>query len=176
MRLQKFLNESKINVEFIKKHIQKAVKEDPKRLTHGDTGKTAFWILPSGKILPHSKGFKEAYKVGNVISVHSHSPVNANDPRFKNIPFDTFSGEDLRTLDHMLKYGFGDTSVVISINGYMDILKGGNWKKKDFKYDKFTGREIEKLELEYGKDWRVKLLTDLAKERGATYKRKKRWK
>lgn len=166
-----------IDVEFIKKSIQDAVKEDPKRLGHGNTGKTGFWILSTGKVVPYRSGWKEAVKDKNAIAVHSHSSASAN--QNTKDPFQTFSGEDLKLIPYMQKYDVGDTIVVISSDGYMDILKGGNWQNKDYRYDADNDEEEKSKSYEKTKDstqYDRDLLKDLAKERGATYLTKLKWK
>lgn len=166
MKFIQLINEG-IDIDFIKTNIQKAVKEDPKRLGHGHTGKTGFWILPDGKILPHSKGFKEAYKVKNVINVHSHSGAEGyNDSSRK---LDCFSGGDIAVLRHMLRYGYGDTIVVISREGEMMIIKGGNWKKEDETFER-------KLTKERSEENYLELLKNISKKRNALFIINKKWK
>ena len=58
MKFKKYLNES-LSLSLIKKSIKKAIKEDPKRLGHGHTAKTSFWILSTGEVLPWSAWKKE---------------------------------------------------------------------------------------------------------------------
>ena len=136
----------------LKSAIKAAVKEDPKRLGHGHTGKTAFWILSTGEIVPF-KDHKAAIADGDAIIFHSHSPASGKDDK----GFETFSGPDIGNLIWSMKYGAGDTIGLISSQGQLHLLKGGNWTKKDLRYDANT--DVDKTEL----------LKSLAKERGAKF-------
>ena len=148
MKFKRYLIES-LSLSNIKTSIKKAIKEDPKRLGHGHTGKTSFWILSNGEVIPF-KEHKKALEDGNAINVHSHSSASGKDDK----GFETFSGGDVATLKWMQTYGAGDTMALISAKGQLHILKGGSWSKKDEKYD--ADRNIDKTEY----------LKNLANERG----------
>ena len=136
----------------IKTAIKSAVKQDPARLGHGHTGKTAFWILSTGETVPF-KEHKKALADGKAINVHSHSSASGKDDK----GFETFSGGDIATLRWMIQQGAGDTLALISAKGQLHLLKGGSWSKKDERYDADTDEN------------KTDLLKRVAAERGAKF-------
>ncbi|MFW6001934.1 MAG: hypothetical protein ACOCQD_01185 [archaeon] len=69
----------------------------------------------------------------------------------------------------MIKNNYGDIIVVISASGYMDILKGGKWKKEDYRFDDIPKEKREDLYEKHGDKYKEILLSELAKKRGAEY-------
>lgn len=150
MKFKQYINES-ISISTIKQGIKKAVKENPKRLGHGHTAYTSFWIEEDGNILT----FKDYKKIKTTaVNVHSHSSASGKDDK----GFETFSGGDIAVLRWMQQYNIGDTIALISALGQLHVLKGGNWKKKDERY------EVDK---QY--ESKTELLKELAKQRNAKF-------
>jgi len=174
-----------INIKKINDGIKKAIKEKSGRLTHGYTVTNAFWILENGNIEQwNKKGITERER--NLINVHSHSPENYKEhPKLK---MDTFSGGDLWALRHMIKYGYGDTLVVIDAHGKMDIFKGsekiGEFTRKQCEFERLLTREkYDEIAKKYKipikqREEKIKrmVLRQIAKDTGSTYMEKVRWK
>jgi hypothetical protein len=142
----------KVSLPVIKSAIKKAVKEDPARLGHGHTGRTTFWILSDGEILPWSAWKKEWKRIiadKNAISFHSHSSASGKDDQ----GFETFSGGDIQSL----RGGYHDQIGLISAQGQLHILQGGKWKKSDERYD---------ADNDWTADEKLDALKALAKSRG----------
>ena len=162
-------------VNFYKDSIQKAIEEDSSREGHGDTGKTGFWILKDGSSVPYNKGWSEASKEKEVTSVHSHSSAS---PNSNDAPFETFSGGDIQAHQWLTEHGKIPTSLVISRDGGMDILRGGNFKKSDFKYDAGQYNERGDYFREHGNSvgYDRENLATIAADRGAIYLTGLSWK
>jgi len=175
----------KIDIKKINTGIRKAIKERPGRLTHGYTVTNSFWILKNGDIKQwNKKGLTETEK--NLINVHSHSAENYKDyPKRK---LQTFSGGDLWALRHSVRYGYGDTMVVINAHGLMDIFKGsekiGRFTKKQCEYERLLTREImDEIAKKYkipvkGREDKIyrMVLRQIAKDTGSTYLENLKWK
>jgi len=175
----------KIDIKKINIGIKKAIKEKSRRLTHGYTAINAFWILENGDIEQwNKKGITERER--NLINVHSHSPENYKEyPKSK---MQTFSGGDLWALRHMIKYGYGNTIVVISAHGLMDVFKGsekiGNYTKKMCEYEMLLTREnMDEIAKKYkipvkGREDKIyrMVLRQIAKDTGSTYLENLKWK
>lgn len=140
MRFKEYMNED-ISLSILKKSIQKAVKEDPKRLGHGHTGKTAFWVLSNGDILPWSAWKKEWKRIiddKDAINFHSHSSASGKDDK----GFSPLSGGDINSF----RNGYHNQMGIISASGELHILKGGNWKKEDERWEDKIPKDMDKLE------------------------------
>lgn len=151
MRFRRYLMTEALSIPLLKKSIGKAVKEDPKRLGHGHTAKTSFWILSTGEILPWSSWKKEWKRIiddKDAISFHSHSSASGKDDK----GFETFSGGDIQSL----RKGYHNQMGLISAKGELHILKGGNWKKEDERFEENIPEDMDKTEY----------LKKLAKDRG----------
>jgi len=174
----------KIDIKKISIGIKKAIKENPERLKHGYTAKNAFWILEDGSVKKW-RGKDIIYKK-NVINVHSHSPENYEKEEKNKLQ--TFSGMDLYALSHMIRRGYGDTTVVISAHGLMDIFKGseriGEYTKKMCEYERLLTKEVEdkiakkhKLPLKGRMETIFRMvLREIAKGTNSTYLEKVKWK
>jgi hypothetical protein len=173
-----------IDIKRISNGIKKAIKENPERLKHGYTAKNAFWILETGEVVPFKD--KDIMNRRNVINVHSHSPENWEKAPKGN--FQSFSGADMVALQHMLKYGYGDTIAVIVAEGQMDIFKGSDkLRHKNKKYLEFERELSPKVMDEIQKKYKMKtkdreiniyrmVLKEIARETGSTYLEKINWK
>jgi hypothetical protein len=170
------LSEEKIN--FIRKSIRNAVIENPARLGHGETGKTGFWILPNGNTVPYTKGWKEASKYQELISVHSHSGATERLDKYES-SFETFSGGDIEAHQYVRNLGKDIISVVISRDGKMEILYNGNFKKIDYRYDADSYEAKAEYMQQTGNDsseYDREQLIKLSNERSATYLTNLNWK
>jgi len=178
-------DKEKIDIRRISSGIEKAIRERPKRLSHGYTATNAFWILENGDIKQWN--VKDVIKrERNLVSVHSHSGESYE--KEKKDKLQTFSGGDLWVLRHMIRYGYGDTIVVISAHGLMDIFKGseriGDYTKKMCEYESLLTKEVvEKIAKKHKLPLKGRMetvfrmvLREIAKGTGSTYMEKVRWK
>lgn len=153
MKFKEYIIEE-ISLSIIKNAIKKAVKEDPKRLGHGDTGKTTFWILSTGEILPWSAWKKEYKRIINdkdAINFHSHSSASGKDDK----GFTVFSGGDI----HSFRNGYHNQMGLISALGQLYIIQNVKFKKEDEKWEDNVPEDMDKLEY----------FKDLVKKRGGKF-------
>ncbi len=152
MKFNQYIKEG-ISLPIIKKAIKQAVKDDPKRLGHGHTAKTSFWILSTGDIISQADWKKEWKRIiddKDAIQFHSHSPASGKGDK----GFETFSGGDIQAFRLTQSYGINQIGL-ISAKGQLHILKGGSWTKKD---ERYSDNIVDQDQTEY--------LKQLAKERG----------
>ena len=172
-----------VDVKKISDGIRKAIKENPKRLTHGHTAQNAFWILKDGEVRKFKD--RDIMNKKNVINVHSHSPENWKEA--KKYKAQSFSGADLYVLNHMIKYGYGNTIVVIDARGIMDIFKGsdkiGKFTKRQCEFDlRLTDKDMNRIAEKYkipveNRDKISRLiLKEIAKMTGSVYLENVKWK
>ena len=175
--------------------IQKATSQDAKRLAHGYTKYNAFWI-EGNEIYPNND-WKRAMAGKAVISVHSHSPDNyqyLDDPSWKPEVaaeakrLDPINFADLFALQHMIKYGYGDTLVVISAYGeyeYVRYTEKTNSaflelsKKKLYSFDQIPYERKVEYNQKTGKtqkDMSREILKDFCDSYGLVYRTGLRWK
>lgn len=180
--------------QYISELIQKATTKDPKRLAHGDTKYNAFWI-EGNEIYPNNE-WKRAMAGKGVISVHSHSPDNyqyLDDPSWKPDvaaeakKLDPINFADMFALQHMIKYGYGDTIVVISVYGEYEYVRYTEKtnpaflrlsKKKLYSYDQIPyERQVEYINQtgKTQKDMCRENLKDFCNSYGLIYKTGLRW-
>lgn len=175
-----------MTLEHLKKMIQKAVDEEPKRLTHGNTKYNAFWI-DDNSIVPNNE-WKKVLLSKNVISVHSHSPENYYAYSITQSPLDPLNFGDLEVLQYMVKNKFGNTIVVFSAYGEFEYVKFTSQSNPSFlKLSRAKLRKFDRIPYEYkvklfeDKGWDEKtiareVLRSFCKEYNLDYKTGLRWK
>lgn len=175
--------------------IKKATLQDAKRLAHGYTKYNAFWI-EGNEIYPNND-WKRAMAGKGVISVHSHSPDNyqyLDDPSWKPDvaaeakKLDPINFADMFALQHMIKYGYGDTLVVISAYGEYEYVRYTERtnpeflklsKKKLYSFDQIPYERKVEYNQKTGKtqkDMSRELLKDFCDSYGLIYRTGLRWK
>ena len=195
LRIPMSLQQSSSFEQHLSEMIQKATSQDAKRLSHGYTKYNAFWI-EGNEIYPNND-WKRAMAGKAVISVHSHSPDNyqyLDDPSWKPEVaaeakrLDPINFADLFALQHMIKYGYGDTLVVISAYGEYEYVRYTERtnpvflklsKKKLYSFDQTPyERQVEynKKTGKSQKDMSREILNDFCDSYGLIYRTGLRWK
>lgn len=161
---------------YLASNIQKAIAEDPQRLSHGHTKYNAFWI-DTGKIVPYNE-YKKVLKSQNVISVHSHSAEGWKTRNEITEPFEPLNGADLEGLQHMVKYGYGNTLALISAYGQLEYIRFT--KDSDRRFLALTRKQLYKaheLPLEHRTtEMYRKLMQSFCEHYRLEYKTGLRWK
>ncbi len=99
------------------KGIEKALKERPERIEHGDTNKNGFWIDTEGNIYQYNKLPKNKT---NLISVHSH--LGSTDDK-DYICDQTLNGGDIYSFIWAIKNKVGmSIAVITSKKGLFDLI------------------------------------------------------
>jgi len=149
----------------VAKGIRAAIKEDPRRETHGYTKDTSFFVYPDGEVSPWSRPrFPWPSKLAgkllqrtadpprDMTMVHSHSAENWE--QWERLtqqqePFTTFSLGDVKVLRNLVRARMGNSLALIMADGRMDTLS-----VPDNAVQEFQSIEDEALETEVeGTKW-----------------------
>ena len=119
-----------MGIERIAAGIREAVKQDPRRATHGDTKYNAFFILPDGGILswdqygqlPRSAPGQPA---ADTAAVHSHSAENwkwYEQTSGQKEPFSPLNAGDVKAFQQLVNAGAANTMALIMADGRLEVL------------------------------------------------------
>lgn len=98
--------------------IQQVIATYPEHRIHGQQ----FFIVDSKAIADRMPSIQELKKHKEIISVHSHSAMNWDDPKYGKEEFNPFSDGDVDALRKGLKKGWETGMIVIMADGRMDFL------------------------------------------------------